>query len=593
MPLDGLALHAVCAEIAPLLIGGRVDRINQPERDEINLLIRSQGKNHQLIISANASQARLHLTSHSKSNPMVPPTFCMLLRKHLQSSRVLGIEQMQMERIVKMRFETLDDFGDVIERVLMVETMGRHSNIILLNDKDVIIDSAHRVNAEISRVRQLLPGLQYELPPAQEKADPLTADELSIAAALADAAGEPLAKTITAAWMGISPATAKQLAAICSSDEYPCVPGPDTIGFELLVKKLTGIFTLWQNGEFSPTLIRDALDAPSEFFLFRPVGFDGDRLTDYESISTLLDDFFLLRDRALRASQRKASLKHTLITHLERAERKAAGQQEQVGECANMEQWRLYGELLTASMHQLKSGQRTASVVNYYDPDAAEVEIPLDPQLTPAQNAQRYYKRYNKQKATVAQVSVQLAQTREDITYLEGQLDNLEKCETAQEISEIRSELEKEGYLRAVHTRNKNGKQPAKRASAPSVPYRYLSSDGTEILVGKNNVQNDRLTLHTALPDEMWLHVKDAPGSHVIIRKPESEVSPQLLLEAATLAAWYSRSRASGNVAVDFCPRRYVRKPSGAKPGMVIYDHQRTLFVTPTESDIAKLTLTE
>lgn len=589
MPLDGLMLHAVCAEVSKAIAGGRVDRVNQPEKDEIHILIRSQGQNRLLMMTANASQARLHLTRHSKPNPMQPPMFCMLLRKHLQGSRVLGMRQLEMERIVEITFEAMDDLGDLVERRLMVEIMGRHSNIIFLDESGRIIDSAHRVSADMSRVRQILPGMDYTLPPSQDKVNPLTLDEAGLAALLSRAPGLGLAKHLQTQVMGLAPSTAAQISLICAGDEHAAIPDAETMRFDSIVRRIADFFAEMRAGAFHPTLVLDAEKHPAEIFPFEPRGYDFDHLKSYPSACKALDDFYVLRDRQMRAKQRKSAMVHAVSTHLERCRKKSALQQEQIADCAQMETWRLYGELLTANLHQLQGGLPAARVTNYYDPECGTLEIPMDVQLTPSENAQRYYKKYNKAKTTVEQLTLQIAQTAEEIDYLEGQLDNLDKCDSNEELSEIREELEREGYINASHARSKQKKARV----AASQPYHYQTPEGIDILVGKNNLQNDRLTLRTAAPDELWLHVKDAPGSHVIVRQSANQVTPETLQQAALLAAWYSRSRGSGNIAVDYAPRKYVRKPSGAKPGMVIYDHQRTLYVTPQAAQIEAMPLIE
>ena len=573
MPMDGITLGAVAEELTAALSAGRVDRIQQPEKDEIVLTIRAGGKNHKLLLSANPNHARAHLTRAQVTSPDTPPMFCMLLRKHLGGARFLRVEQQGADRVLHVCFEAMDELGDLCRRTLVLEVMGRHSNLVLLEENGRIVDCARHVTQDISRVRELLPGLPYEAPPAQDKLNPYTAEEQDYIDALSPLVGQRIDKAILQTVSGVSTQLSRELSfRICGQEQA-----------ELSIGLLTGaaerLHAFFAQRHTAPTLLVDEQENPIDVFPFPYLSRSGERQRARDSLSEAIEEFYLQRDRRDRIREKSHALRRFLQNALERAEKKRAIQLQTLQDAKDRDQLRKKGDLITAQMHAMERGKAFVDVPDYYEEGMPLLRIELDPALSPAENAQRYYKRYNKLKAAAELTKEQLQKNEEEIAYFEGQLDNLDKCMAMEELAEIRQEMEREGYLRQSSGRKK-------QKEAPSKPMAFRSSAGLTILVGKNNVQNDRLTF-SAAPEETWLHAKDMPGSHVILRSARPDQAS--LLEAAKLAAWFSRGKHGQNVPVDYTLRRYVKKPSGARPGYVIYTNQTTLFVDPDESLVARL----
>jgi len=575
MPFDGVALGFVARELQDQLVGGRVDKATQPERDEINLSIRCKGANRLLLISASAACPRAHLTGAKKPSPLEPPMLCMLLRKHLIGSRVSAVRQVGGDRILEFEFEGSDEMGDRSVKTLVCEFMGKHSNVMLLGAGGKILECVHRVTEEISRVREVLPGLMYERPPAQDKLpyDSLTAAQL--AARLSELSG-PLHKALAAVVSGVVAATAREIALRCTGDEDARL---EALDIPKVSEKIAGFF------ENLPRLAAPAVLVAEDGVPLELTAFPFESLAKLErrpfpTISEAMDAFYEARDQSDRIKQKSASLHRVLKNNVERCEKKLALQLEALEGSQRMEEYRVMGEMITASAHLIQKGAKAASLPNYYDPELAMMDVPLEEKLSPAQNAQRYFKLYQKARSARTLAAEQIEKTRDELNYLEGQVENLRLCETEAELNEIREELEKLNYVRATRNRRQLKKLP------PSQPLHFISSSGVDILVGKNNVQNDELT-GSARPNETWMHTKDIPGSHVIVvsEKPDDAT----LKEAALLAAFYSKASASSGVPVDYTLKRYVKKPGGAKPGFVIYTHQRTLYMTPTQQAVAAI----
>ena len=569
MPFDGLTLGLVARELDAALAGGRINRIIQPERDEIILTIRSGGTNRQLLLSATANCARAHLTTTRKNNPLEPPALCMLMRKHITGGRVCGVRALESDRILEIEIEHFDELGDRARKRLICEFMGKHSNLIFVGGDGRIIDSARRVTEQISSVREVLPGLRYELPPAHGKLpyDGVTPEALQ--AAMAGMNG-PLHRLISQCISGMSSQTARELAFRAAGNEDAHIEELDLAAACRSVSDSLAAIP----GEISPAILYNGDGAPVDAVAFAYKSRAHLRSEAFPTISEALDAFYRGRDMAERIKQKSAALHRTLKKNIERCERKLALQREALLGSERMEEYRLKGELLTANMHLAQKGAKAVEVPNYYEPDMPLMKVELDERLSPGQNAQRYFKLYQKARNAKTLAAEQIEKTREELSYLEGQLDNLAKCAEEAELSELREELERFGYVRPNRSRRQMKQLP------PSRPMRFTAPSGRVILVGKNNLQNDKLT-GTAQPDEVWLHAKDMPGSHVIIvgEAPDEET----ILYAARLAALYSKGRASSRVPVDYTLRRYVKKPGGAKPGFVIYTNQRTLFVQPAE----------
>lgn len=576
MSMDGLSLYSAMNELNKRLAGGKIDKIQQTDKEELLLMVRSLGQTYRLLINASAADNRVQLTELKKQAPSEAPMFCMLLRKRIAGGKIVRFEQERLDRVLKISIETYNDLGDLSVFALYCELMGKHSNIILVNEKGVIVDAIKHVGLGMSSVRFVMPGLEYSAPPAQDKQDPskASADDFSMAMCMV---GMSIAKALSNAFFGLSPAVAAQLVARYT-DKTECTQLSEAEREEL-AERLVGFYADMAQGKEKASAVLNALGETEAVY---PFAISGSGIKLYDSIGEALDSLYINSDRREWAKRHGASARKVLQNNIERCEKKLALYADALNSGEQMEKCRLYGELLTANLHSLKSGTDTAAVDNYYADPVERIAIPLDRQLTPGENAQRYYKKYQKLKAARDMAIVQREQTLSELNYLEGQLDNLTKCTAENELSELIEELKDQGYIK----RDKGGKKKMKLAA--SKPMHFVSSTGADIYVGKNNRQNDELTLRFASPNDIWMHAKNIPGSHVIV-KGANEQDTATMTEAALLAAYYSRARGSENVAVDYTPRKYVKKPAGAKPGMVIYTTNKTAYVTPSEEAVAGL----
>ena len=576
MSMDGLSLYSAMNELNKRLAGGKIDKIQQTDKEELLLMVRSLGQTYRLLINASAADNRVQLTELKKQAPSEAPMFCMLLRKRIAGGKIVRFEQERLDRVLKISIETYNDLGDLSVFALYCELMGKHSNIILVNEKGVIVDAIKHVGLGMSSVRFVMPGLEYSAPPAQDKQDPskASADDFSMAMCMV---GMSIAKALSNAFFGLSPAVAAQLVARYT-DKTECTQLSEAEREEL-AERLAAFYADMAQGKEKASAVLNALGETEAVY---PFAIAGGGIKLYDSIGEALDGLYINSDRREWAKRHGASARKVLQNNIERCEKKLALYADALNSGEQMEKCRLYGELLTANLHSLKSGTDTAAVDNYYADPVERIAIPLDRQLTPGENAQRYYKKYQKLKAARDMAIVQREQTLNELDYLEGQLDNLTKCTAENELSELIEELKDQGYIK----RDKGGKKKMKLAA--SKPMHFVSSTGADIYVGKNNRQNDELTLRFASPNDIWMHTKNIPGSHVIV-KGASEQDTATMTEAALLAAYYSRARGSENVAVDYTPRKYVKKPAGAKPGMVIYTTNKTAYVTPSEEAVAGL----
>ncbi len=577
MPMDGVMLGFAARQLDNTLRDGRVDRVIQPEKDEIHLLIRAQGANHRLVLSASANSARAHLSQHAKTGPMEPPMFCMLLRKYLCGGRIESIRQISGDRILEIDVSNLNELGDPATRILTVEIMGRHSNIILRTSDGRIIDAARHVGVDISRVRQVQPGLPYDYPPSQGKLNPdtLRAEELS---EKLQASGGKLEKAIGASIAGFSPQAAREACARIGID-------PGTLLAELDLQAVAQRLCAYVSSmpSLGPCVVICGEDGiPSDIYPFPQHHLSCAQSKPFDDPSAALDEFFYERDRHERMHQRAGNLAHTLRNHIERCEKKIALQDEALAGASRMEEYKRNGELIQANLYRLKKGEKVAHVENYYSDDCAPMDIPMDVSLSPAQNAQRYFKLYQKARGAQILAADQKQKAEQELAYLEQMEDDLRKCTDAKGLAELRDMLVSSGHIRPLSSRIKPRKE------APSQPMKFLSCDGIEIEVGKNAMQNDRLTMG-AKGDEMWLHAQKMPGSHVLIHA--FDVPETTLMEAAMLAAYYSKGCRSAQVPIDATLRRYIKKPGGSPAGFVIYTHQQTLYITPSEAEVRKIKL--
>lgn len=584
MALDGLVLHAIVHELQAC-VGGRINKIHQPTENDVIMHIRAQGQNVKLLLSANPTYPRVQITEQSSLNPMDAPMFCMLLRKHCESGVIEAVEQIGMERVFRMQIRHRDELGDMSTKHIIVEIMGRHSNIILLDPAtETILDGIHHVTPAISSYRIVMPGSKYVTPPEQDKQNPLEADASAFQHALSQDPGEEKSKEkpeqkLVAAFSGLSPLIAKEI--VSRSRQNGNIENEDDLS--ALWTAFDGVMTAVRQHRYEPVIVEQE-GTGKLFFAMTPLTHITGISTSYATPSDCLEHFY--GDKAERdtVKQRVADLLRFLHNEANKNVKKLEKLQETVDDSKEADKYRILGELLTASLHMIKRGDREVEIINYYDEDQALIKINLDPLLNPSENAQRYFKKYTKMKNSTAIVEEQIAQTHQEITYLNSLLQQLSVASIT-DIEEIRDELMEQGYVR-----DRNKKQRKKKKKDKPALACYLSSEGVPIYVGKNNTQNEYLTNRLASSMDTWLHTKDIPGSHVVIRS--DSFSETTLLEAAQLAAYFSQAKHSSQVPVDYTAIKHVHKPNGSKPGFVIYVNQKTLFVTPDENMIKQMNVT-
>lgn len=580
MSYDGIVTRAVVDELKSSLIGGRIDKIYQPEKDEISIQIYNKGINHRLLISASSNNPRLYLTNHSKKNPDSPPVFCMLLRKHLSSGILLNIEQYNMDRIVAFDVSAIDELGLPTERRLIVEIMGKYSNIILIDKSSgKIMDSIKRVREDMSRVRQILPGFNYDHPPAQNKKNPLiTNDEEFMELFNREKEGIHLYKFFYFNYTGLSPLISKEICFRAKLDIDRPIASISELEKEELYNSFEEIMSQIRNSEYNPLCIYNNMNELMAFYCIDLHQFGQNNKTFSPTISNVLDNAFNRKDIDDRINQKSQSMRKTIQGRLDRTINKLAKQKEELIESRDREKYKIYADLLSANLHLIPKGAKEIELDNFYDENLAKLEIPLDYKVSSIINAQRYYKRYSKLKTAENLLIKQLPETEDEIFYLQNVLVSIDNSYEVEELDEIKEELIKEGYLK---DNSKNKKKRKNKEEKLSAPYKYTSRDGFTILVGKNNRQNEQLTLKTAHREDIWLHVQNMPGSHVIIKKENKDIPDSTLEDAAILAAYYSKGKNSKNLPVDYTERKNVRKQAGSKPGMVIYDNYKTIRVNP------------
>ncbi|WP_289136707.1 NFACT family protein [uncultured Brevibacillus sp.] len=569
MAFDGVVTRAVARELHKL-VGGRISKIHQPHHSDIVMQVRTQGETVKLLLSANPTYPRLHITTEEFSNPLEAPMFCMLLRKHCEGGMIESISQVDMERIIHIDVRTRDELGDTAVRRIIMEIMGKHSNIILIDPATgIILDSAMHVTLAISQYRQVTPGRPYVSPPSQDKNDPLAASQQDFISSIDWNSGR-LDKQIVDAYTGISPLLAKEI-----------LHRAGLANRETLWAAFSEVMDAFKQQVYVPNIVETKDKA--YFHVAELTHLQAESITPFPTTQALLQAYY--EGKALRdtVKQRAHDLIRFVTGERNKNEKKIEKLEQTLQYAHDAELFRLYGELITANMHQMKRGDKELVTVNWYDETGGTVTIPLDPLKTPSENLQSYYKRYNKAKNSLQVVGEQIEQAKMEILYLDGLLVQLAHA-SLKEAEEIREELVEQGYVR---DRKKRGPRK-KKETRPELEV-YFSTDGTEILVGKNNKQNEYLTNKLASAHDTWLHTKDIPGSHVVIRA--RAFTDETLLEAATLAAYFSRAKQGSQIPVDYTLIKHVKKPSGAKPGYVIYEQQRTLFVTPQESLIRQLKL--
>ena len=576
MPLDAVSLRAVVEELRPELLGLRIEKVQQPARDQIILTLRGSRR---LLINAGANAPRIQLTKLQRDNPAEPPMFCMLLRKHLVGAKIAEISQPPLERLGKMELDIIDDFGQPGKRTLVLEAMGRRSNLILLDGEGRIVDCMRRVDAEMSPQRQVLPGLYYELPPATDRLAITEETEEGFREKLARANSEQRCDSfLLDHYFGLAPLMARELVYRAAGDTDRRLFGLCGEDETALWKGIAQFASDVQENQFTPFCLKKD-GRPTEFFCL-PItqyGTSMEQVT-YESFSELLDAFYETRERMDRVRQRGAELIRTATTARDRMRRKLATQEKDYAATQDRDQLRICGDLITSNLYRMERGQSKLVCENYYDENYAEISIPLDPLLTPQQNAAKYYKRYNKAKTAEKHLTEQMEIARRDLTYLESVLEEIDKAELEQDFNDIRAELREAGFIR---------QQGKKELNRPAKPRQFKTSTGYRVLVGRNNRQNDKLTLKEADHRDLWFHTQKIHGSHVILCTEGQHVDEDTIVEAAKIAAYYSQARESGNVPVDYTPVKNVKKPAGGRPGMVIYHVYNTVNVTP-EAEFVK-----
>ena len=578
MAFDGIVVANLAHELKNELLNGRIAKIAQPEADELLLTVKSQAGQKRLLISADASLPLIYLTDQNKPSPITAPNFCMLLRKHISNGRIVGITQPKLERIIVFKIEHLDEMGDLCRKDLIVEIMGKHSNIIFCTEDGKIIDSIKHVSSHMSSVREVLPGRDYFIPDTMHKADPLTVD-FPIFSALLTEKPAAVSKAIYTSFTGISPVTAEEICHISGVESS--IPAKEYS--EDILRHLFHQFEIYlsavKEGEFAPSIYYDGME-PKEFSSLPLTHFSGYRREEYNSISQVLKTYYATRNALLRIRQKSADLRHVVQTALERNRKKYDLQIRQLKDTENREKFKIYGELINAYGYNVEEGSKKMEALNYYTNEM--ITIPLDPMKTPQENAQRYFAKYNKQKRTFEALSELSRETRDDITYLESIQTALDIAQTEDDLAGIKEELVNSGYIKRKFTK--------KKVKIKNTPLHYISSDGYHMYVGKNNLQNEELTFHFAVGNDWWFHAKQAPGSHVIVKSNGEELPDRTFEEAGRLAAYYSSMRGSDKVEIDYVEKKHVKKPGGAKPGFVVYYTNYSLVIDSDITGIQEVT---
>ena len=582
MALDGAFLRHLKKEITDRALGARVDKIYQPNKEELVFLLRTRQEAFKLLLSARANSPRIHFTQYAPENPKVPPMLCMLLRKRLSGAKLVEVRQPGLERLLYLDFDAANELGDKVRLSLVIEIMGKYSNIILVDGQGKIVDALKRVDEEMSSQRLVQPGLAYELPPAQNKPCMLECQPEEIVEAIVhQPKNQSLNKGILNALQGLSPV-------VCREIEHQVGRGQELFTRDLTQEQrerlrffLERLFTTVRDTAGEPYMVTKIKGKPMEFSFLNIVQYGTlASVSRWEDFSSLLDEFYEERDRQDRMRVKAQDLLRLLANASERLSRKINLQRGELARSEDREHLRVCGDLINANLYRIERGSAFADLENFYDENSL-MRVKLDPALNATQNAQKYYKEYRKAKTAQQVLGEQIAQAEQELLYVDSVFDCLSRAQSESELNEIRQELREEGYLKAVRDKRK--------PPAPLAPLEFVSSEGFRILVGRNNRQNDKLTLKQANNNDIWLHTKNIPGSHTIIVTGGRQPGDATLKEAAMLAAYHSRAKDSSQVPVDYTQVRYVSKPQGAKPGMVIYVHYQTLFVTPQHELTEKL----
>ena len=579
MAFDGITIHALIYELNNTILGGRIDKIAQPEKDEILLTIKSPKGSYRLMLSVNASLPLAYLISSNKQSPLTAPNFCMLLRKHINNGRIISVSQPGLERIINITIEHLDEMGDMCTKHLMVELMGKHSNIIFTDDNNKIIDSIKRINASVSSVREVLPGYDYFIPNTSDKIDVLTASDEAIAEKLSTSCTN-LSKAIYTSFTGISPEVAEEICFIAEIDSGRPVSSLSQNELIHISHIISVFFEDVKDNDFSPAIVYEN-SSPTHFAVLSTGIYNNLRKENFESVSRLLETFYMVKDKSDRIRQRSTDLRQIVTSSLARNYKKYDLQLKQLEDTKKREKYKVYGELLNVYGYNITEGNKEVEVLNYYTNE--NITIPLEPELSALENSKKYFARYTKLKRTYEALSELIKSTKSEIEHLESINTSLDLATDYETLTQIKEELIEYGFIK------KNPAKRNKKSVTKSKPYHYISSDGFHIYVGKNNLQNEELTFKLATGNDWWFHAKDMPGSHVIVKTDNMELPDKTFEEAAALAAYYSKGREYEKVEVDYIEKKHLKRVAGAAPGFVIYHTNFSMNISPDISSIIEI----
>ena len=581
MALDGLTIHALAYELKNTLNGGRLLKIAQPENDELQLTVRVEKNQYKLLVSAGASLPLMYITEGSKTSPLTAPNFCMLLRKHLNNAKIIDIYQPGLERIINIKVEHYNDMGDLCYKLIIVELMGKYSNIIVTDLEGKIVDSIKHISANISSVREVLPGRTYFIPDTTNKADPLSITKENFLSIISGCS-LPTSKAIYTSFTGISPVIGEEICYRSNIDSEKPANILENTELEAIYNTFSDMMECVKLNKFQPNIIYtiDGQDMiPKEFAPFTLSLYDDEKskVTYIDSISQVLEQFYSKKSAVTRIRQKSYDLRRIVQSTLEKDYKKYEIQSKQLKDTEKKDKYKIYGELITAFGYGLEPNAASLTAQNYYD-DNKEITIPLDKDLTPMENAKKYFDKYGKLKRTAEALETIIIETKEEISHLESIMNALDIAVTEDDLKELKEELIQSGYIRR--------KSSDKKAKYTSKPFHYISSDGYDMYVGKNNIQNEELTFKVANGGDWWFHSKSFPGSHVIVKTNGDELPDSTFEEAARLAAFYSKGREQDKVEIDYIQRKHIKKVAGSKPGFVIYHTNYSMAIAPDIKEI-------
>ena len=582
MAFDGIVIAGLVHELNQTILNTKISKIAQPENDELLLTCKGSSGQFRVSISANASLPFLYLTDTNKTSPLQAPTFCMVLRKHIANGRIISITQPHMERIIHLKIEHLNEMGDICHKTLVIELMGKHSNIIFCDEDGTMIDSIKHVSSHMSSVREVLPGREYFIPNTRDKENPLTVSEEEFTQHICKKPVN-ISKALYTSLTGMSPVMAEEICYRASIDGSDASQSLDEAACTHLYHTFLRLMEQIRNRAFTPNIVYRG-EEPVEYGVFPYQQFGSEYRSEiFDSVSVMLETYYATKSLLTRIHQKSSDLRRVVQTALERNRKKYNIQKKQLNDTAKKDKFKVYGELINTYGYGLEEGCRSFTALNYYTNE--EITIPLDPTLTPAQNSKKYFDKYGKLKRTEEAVTEQITDTESEISHLESISNALDIARSESDLSQIKEELTEYGYIKRHYT-NKKGQ----KAQPKSKPLHYISSDGFDIYVGKNNFQNDELTFKFATGNDWWFHAKKMAGSHVIVRTKDGELPDRTFEEAGRLAAWYSKGHSAPKVEIDYIQKKHVKKPAGAKPGFVVYYTNYSLMASPDISDLKEVT---